>query len=155
MDKIILEARSADITTLETKINGLFQSCEYNKVSALKLHEYYGNGEYDKIILSSIRLLSNLSFETYYGTAYILKLLERCEDKINPVFYRILLDNQLEIQKIENKMTPEQRDITDKLTSFVATKVSGLKTFLDKCDNGLYTDYCNIDRKSTRLNSSH
>lgn len=145
MDKIILEARSADITTLETKINGLFQSCEYNKVSALKLHEYYGNGEYDKIILSSIRLLSNLSFETYYGTAYILKLLERCEDKINPVFYRKLLDNQLEIQKIENKMTPEQRDITDKLTSFVATKVSGLKTFLDKYDNGLYTDYCNMN----------
>lgn len=146
MDKIILEARSADITTLETKINGLFQSCEYNKVSALKLHEYYGNGEYDKIILSSIRLLSNLSFETYYGTAYILKLLERCEDKINPVFYRILLDNQLEIQKIENKMTAEQRDITDKLTSFVATKVSGLKTFLDKYENGLYTvDYCNMN----------
>lgn len=145
MDKIILEARSTDITTLETKINGLFQSCEYNKVSALKLHEYYGNGEYDKIILSSIRLLSNLSFETYYGTAYILKLLERCEDKINPIFYRKLLDNQLEIQKIENKMTPEQRDITDKLTSFVATKVSGLKTFLDKYDNGLYTDYCNMN----------
>lgn len=145
MDKIILEARSADITTLETKINGLFQSCEYNKVSALKLHEYYGNGEYDKIILSSIRLLSNLSFETYYGTAYILKLLERCEDKINPIFYRKLLDNQLEIQKIENKMTPEQRDITDKLTSFVATKVSGLKTFLDKYDNDLYTDYCNMN----------
>lgn len=144
MDKIILEARSADITTLETKINGLFQSCEYNKVSALKLHEYYGNGEYDKIILSSIRLLSNLSFETYYGTAYILKLLERCEDKINPIFYRRLLDNQLEIQKIENKMTPEQRDITDKLTSFVATKVSGLKTFLDKYENGIYTDYCNM-----------
>ncbi len=145
MDKIILEARSADITTLETKINGLFQSCEYNKVSALKLHEYYGNGEYDKIILSSIRLLSNLSFETYYGTAYILKLLERCEDKINPIFYRRLLDNQLEIQKIENKMTPEQRDITDKLTSFVATKVSGLKTFLDKYENGIYTDYCNMN----------
>ena len=144
MDKIILEARSADIITLETKINGLFQSCEYNKVSALKLHEYYGNGEYDKIILSSIRLLSNLSFETYYGTAYILKLLERCEDKINPIFYRRLLDNQLEIQKIENKMTPEQRDITDKLTSFVATKVSGLKTFLDKYENGIYTDYCNM-----------
>jgi hypothetical protein len=145
MDKIILEARSADITTLETKINGLFQSCEYNKVSALKLHEYYGNGEYDKIILSSIRLLSNLSFETYYGTAYILKLLERCEDKINPIFYRRLLDNQLEIQKIENKMTPEQRDITDKLTSFVATKVSGLKTFLDKYKNDIYTDYCNMN----------
>lgn len=145
MDKIILEARSADITTLETKINGLFQSCEYNKLSALKLHEYYGNGEYDKIILSSIRLLTNLSFETYYGTAYILKLLERCEDKINPIFYRKLLDNQLEIQKIENKMTPEQRDITDKLTSFVATKVSGLKTFLDKYDNDLYTDYCNMN----------
>lgn len=145
MDKLILEARSADIITLETKINGLFQSCEYNKVSALKLHEYYGNGEYDKIILSSIRLLSNLSFETYYGTAYILKLLERCEDKINPIFYRRLLDNQLEIQKIENKMTPEQRDITDKLTSFVATKVSGLKTFLDKYENGIYTDYCNMN----------
>ncbi len=145
MDKIILEARSADITTLETKINGLFQSCEYNKLSALKLHEYYGNGEYDKIILSSIRLLSNLSFETYYGTAYILKLLERCEDKINPIFYRRLLDNQLEIQKIENKMTPEQRDITDKLTSFVATKVSGLKTFLDKYKNGIYTDYNNMN----------
>ncbi len=144
MDKIILEMRSADMTTLETKINGLFQSCEYNKLSALKLYEYYRNGEYDKIILSNTRLLSNLSFETYYGTEYILKLLERCEDKINPAFYRKLLNNQLEIQKIENKMTPEQRDITDKLTSFVGTKVSGLKTFLDKDDKCLYSDYCNM-----------
>ena len=145
MDKIILEMRSADMTTLETKINGLFQSCEYNKLSALKLYEYYRNGEYDKIILSNMRLLSNLSFETYYGTEYILKLLERCEDKINPAFYRKLLNNQLEIQKIENKMTPEQRDITDKLTSFVGTKVSGLKTFLDKDDKCLYSDYCNMN----------